>query len=369
MAETANYSRKIIHIDMDAFYASIEQRDNPDLQGKPIAVGGGGLRGVVATASYEARKFGVHSAMSSFRAKQLCPHLIFVPARFDVYKSVSRQVRAIFETYTDLIEPLSLDEAYLDVTDNKKGIAFAMDIARQIMDEVEATTQLTCSAGVSYCKFIAKIASDIKKPNGLTIIRPHQAIEFLETLPVKKFHGVGKVTAAKMISMGLKTGADLKKLSLLQMAQYFGKSGRFYYNIVRGIDNRPLNTSRIRKSLAVERTLRNDLENFDEIVAVLDPIVDKFYERLQNANNFGRTITLKLKTSDFQTMTRSLSKDYYITNINEIRSLAHELLKENIDDFEKIRLIGLTASNLQQQQFIPGVGLQLKFDFDDEELE
>jgi len=363
LAKEADYTRKIIHVDMDAFFASIEQRDNPDLRGKPIAVGGGGSRGVVATASYEARKYGVHSAMSGFRAKQLCPQIIFVRSRFEVYKEASNQIRAIFEEYTDLIEPLSLDEAFLDVTENKKNETYATEIAKQIMEQVYETTQLTCSAGVSYCKFLAKIASDIKKPNGLTVIKPHQAEKFLEELPVKKFFGVGKVTAAKMLSYGIKTGADLKKMSKFQLAQRFGKVGGFYYNIVRGIDNRPINMNRIRKSLAVERTFRDDLSSYDEIVVVLEPIVLKFYERLTKADNFGRTISLKLKTSDFQIMTRSLSKSHYVTDLDEIRNIAHDLLKENMDSFEKIRLIGLTATNLQKQGIVPGIGYQLKFDF------
>jgi DNA polymerase-4 len=364
LAIAADYTRRIIHIDMDAFYASIEQRDYPELKGKPVAVGGGASRGVVAAASYEARKYGVHSAMSGFRAKQLCPQLIFVPPRFDVYQEVSQQIRAIFETYTDLIEPLSLDEAYLDITTNKKKIELATEVAESIMQEVLETTQLTCSAGVSYCKFIAKIASDLKKPNGMTVIRPHQAIPFLEQLSVKKFHGVGKVTAEKMLSLGLKTGGDLKKLTKLELAQRFGKVGGFYYNIVRGIDNRPVNNNRIRKSLAVERTFREDLSTFEDIVEILEPIIRKFFERLTKANNFGRTITLKLKTSDFQIMTRSLSKEYYVIALDEIRGIAHELLRDNIDSFEKIRLIGLTATNLQKQGNIPGIGYQLKFDFD-----
>ena len=349
---------------MDAFFASIEQRDNPALRGKPIAVGGGGARGVVATASYEARKYGVHSAMSGFRAKQLCPQLIFVPSRFDAYKKASQQVRAIFEEYTDLIEPISIDEAYLDVTENKKNIPFATEIAQQIMAQVFQETQLTCSAGVSYCKFLAKIASDMKKPNGLTVIKPHQAEQFLEQLPVQKIQGVGKVTAAKMISLGIKTGGDLKKFSQLELAQRFGKAGRYYYHIVRGIDNRPIKVNRIRKSLAVERTFRDDLSSYEDIVAVLEPIILKFYERLRAANNFGRTITLKLKTSDFQIMTRSISKDYFVVELDDIRTIAHDLLKENMDSFEKIRLIGLTASNLQKKGTIPGIGYQLKFDFD-----
>ncbi|MDC0230723.1 DNA polymerase IV [Aureispira] len=369
MNNASEFSRKIIHIDMDAFFASIEQRDNPELRGKPIAVGGGGPRGVVATASYEARKFGVHSAMSGFRAKQLCPQLIFVRSRYDAYKEASQQIRSIFKKYTDLIEPLSLDEAFLDVTENKKNEPYATDIAKQIMAEVFDTTKLTCSAGISYCKFIAKIASDIKKPNGLTVIKPNQAIPFLEALPIKKFYGVGKVTAAKMNALGIYTGADIKKLSKIELAQRFGKVGRFFYNIVRGIDPRPVNTSRVRKSLAIERTFREDLSTFDEILEILEPIVLKFYERLQKADGFGRTITLKLKTSAFETMTRSLSKSYLITDIDEIRNIAHALLEDNIDSFEKIRLIGLTSSNLRNSGESSSIGYQLKFDFDGEESE
>lgn len=350
---------------MDAFFASIEQRDNPDLRGKPIAVGGGGPRGVVATASYEARKFGVRSAMSGFRAQQLCPQIIFVRSRFDVYQQVSRQIRAIFEEYTDLVEPLSLDEAFLDVTENKKDEPFASVLAQQIMQQVFETTQLTCSAGVSYCKFIAKVASDFKKPNGMTVIKPQQALQFLEDLPIEKFYGVGKVTAAKMLGMGIRTGADLKKMSLLELAQRFGKVGRFYYNIVRGIDNRPVSTDHVRKSLAVERTFATDLSSLDEISEVLEIIIQKFYERLSKADNFGRTLTLKLKTSDFQVMTRSLSKDSFIKNIDEIRNIAFTLLQDNMDSFEKIRLIGLSASNLEKQGDLPvGIGYQLKFDFE-----
>ena len=351
---------------MDAFFASIEQRDNPELRGKPIAVGGGGPRGVVATASYEARKFGVHSAMSGFQAKQLCPQIIFVRSRFDAYKDVSQQIRSVFKEYTDLIEPLSLDEAFLDVTENKKNEPYATDIAKQIMAQIFETTELTCSAGVSYCKFIAKIASDIKKPNGLTVIKPHQAIQFLEGLPVKKFYGVGKVTATKMNHSGIYTGADIKKLSKIELARRFGKVGQFYYNIVRGIDNRPVNTNRVRKSLAIERTFREDLSTFDEILEILEPIVIKFYDRLKKADGFGRTITLKLKTSNFEIITRSVSKNYYITDIDEIRDIAHALLEDNIDNFEKIRLIGLTSSNLKNSGKSKSIGYQLKFDFDED---
>ena len=365
MQAEPDFNRRIIHIDMDAFYASIEQRDNPELKGKAIAVGGGSRRGVVATASYEARKYGVRSAMSGFKAKQLCPQLIFVRSRFDVYKEVSNQIRAVFAEYTDLIEPLSLDEAYLDVTVNKKNLPYATDIAKQIMADVYERTQLTCSAGVSYCKFIAKVASDFNKPNGLTVVKPHKALQFLEELPIEKFHGVGKVTAKRMKHFGIHTGADLKKLTKLELAQRFGKAGRFYYNIVRGIDNRQVKMDRVRKSLGIERTFGEDLSSYDEIVGILEPILQQFYERLTKADNFGRTLTLKLKTSDFQVMTRSLSKQYYIKDLDEIRSLALELLQDNIDSFEKIRLIGITASNLEKQKPLPGIGYQLEFDFEE----
>jgi len=335
---------------MDAYYASVEQRDNPSLRGKPIAVGGGESRGVTTTASYEARKYGVRSAMPGWKAKKLCPQLIFVSPRFDVYKSVSLEIREIFKEYTDLIEPLSLDEAFLDVTQNKKDIQFGMYVAQEIMDKVKEQTQLTCSAGVSYCKFLAKVASGYKKPNGMTVIRPERAERFLEQLPVRDFFGVGKVTATKMESMGIRTGADLKKYSKIEMAQNFGKMGNFYYDIVRGIDERPVNSSRVRKSLGVERTLEEDLAHLDEIEPILLNIIEKFCERLKRADNYGRTLTLKLKTSDFQTLTRSLSKDYYIKDKDEITLLAMKLMEENEKAFDKIRLIGLTASNLEKEQ-------------------
>ncbi len=347
---------------MDAFYASVEQRDNPELRGKPIAVGGGGNRGVTTTASYEARKFGVRSAMPGYKAKQLCPQLIFVKPRFHVYKEVSLQIREVFREYTDLIEPLSLDEAFLDVTENKKGIRYGMEVAKAIMKEVEVKTQLTCSAGVSYCKFLAKVASGMNKPNGLTIITPSRAEKFLEKLPVKDFFGVGKVTAAKMEKMGILTGADLKKRDQLELTRHFGKRGRFYYNIVRGIDNRPVNPSRIRKSLGVERTLEKDLSKLEDIQPVLLKIIEEFCLRLSRADNYGRTITLKLKTSDFQVLTRSHSQDYYIKDKTMISSIAHKLLRENMHAFDSIRLIGLTASNLEKEQDNPP-DLQLSFDW------
>ena len=350
---------------MDAFYASVEQRDNPELKGKAIAVGGGANRGVTTTASYEARKYGVRSAMPGWKAKQLCPHIIFVPPRFDAYKEVSQQIRNIFHEYTDLIEPLSLDEAFLDVTINKKNIPYGMEVAQQIMDRVKEETELTCSAGVSYCKFLAKVASDIKKPNGLTVITPSKAVEFLEQLEIKRFFGVGKVTADKMTRMGILTGADIKEYSKLDLAIKFGKAGRHFYDIVRGIDNRPVNPNRIRKSLAVERTLESDLEDVEDILPILNRIVDKFFERLTKADNFGRTLTLKIKRSDFQSITRSISKDYFIKDKEEIKELAINLLVQHRDAFDKIRLIGLTATNLEKE-LDEIESIQLSFDWEEE---
>lgn len=366
MSSSPSTSRKIVHIDMDAFYASVEQRDNPELRGKPIAVGGGSNRGVTTTASYEARKYGVRSAMPGWKAKQLCPQIIFVPPRFDAYKEVSYQIRGIFADYTDIIEPLSLDEAFLDVTINKKSIMYGMEVAQEIMDRVKAETQLTCSAGVSYCKFLAKIASDFKKPNGLTVIRPEQAEAFLEALPVKKFFGVGKVTASKMENMGITTGLDLKQFTKLELAQRFGKSGTFFYNIVRGIDDRPVNNSRVRKSLGVETTLREDLSTVEEITPILEKVIDEFFVRLKRADNYGRTITLKFKTSDFQSITRSTSKKYFIKNKEEISQIAFALLEANSSSFDKIRLIGLTASNLEKEQE-EILEYQLSFDWGESE--
>ncbi|NNE26124.1 MAG: DNA polymerase IV [Saprospiraceae bacterium] len=341
--------RKIIHIDMDAFYASVEQRDFPHLKGKPIAVGGGENRGVTTTASYEARKFGVRSAMPGYKAKQLCPQLIFMPPRFDVYKQVSDQIRSVFRNYTDIIEPLSFDEAFLDVTENKKGEEIATYLAQAIKTEIKAVTELSCSAGVSYCKFLAKVASDMNKPDGLTVIKPHQAEAFLEELPISKFFGVGKVTGRKMAALGIEFGKDLKKWSRFDLVERFGKAGSFYYDIVRGIDERPVKAERVRKSLGVERTLDEDLAEMDDILPVLERLIDLFFKRLQKADNFGRTITLKLKTHEFQTLTRSQSRNYFVKDQNEIRTIAIQLLESNMEAFEKIRLIGLTASNLEDE--------------------
>ncbi len=354
--------RKIIHIDMDAFFASVEQRDFPELRGKAIAVGGGENRGVTTTASYEARKYGVKSAMPGYLAKKLCPGIIFVKPRFEAYKAVSQQIRNIFKEYTDIIEPLSLDEAFLDVSENKKRLEYATPLAQAIKDQVYKETGLTCSAGVSYCKFLAKVASDIRKPNGITIIKPHQAEAFLEELSIDRFFGVGKVTARKMKAKGIHCGRDLKKYPLFDLVQKFGKSGNFFYEIVRGIDKRPVNNSLVRKSIAVERTLEKDLSELDDIVPVFEKLIQTFYHRLEKVENFGRTLTLKLKTHEFKSITRSMSKNYFIKDIEEIRSLAFILLESNLESFDKIRLIGLTASNLEQEK--DGLDdVQLEFEF------
>lgn len=347
---------------MDAFYASVEQRDDPALKGKPIAVGGGSLRGVVAAASYEARKYGVRSAMPSVTAKRLCPDLIFVKHRFEVYREVSQQIRAIFLEYTDLVEPLSLDEAYLDITQNKKSLNSGTLIAEEIRKRIFETTNLTASAGVSYCKFLAKIASDINKPNGIKVITPDEAIPFLETLKIEKFHGIGKVTAKRMHKLGIHTGGDLKKRTEIELFQRFGKAGRHYHKIVRGIDNRAVNPNRIRKSLGTERTFQEDLDKWEDLKAKLDPIIDSVFESLKEKDNFGRTINLKIKNSDFQIFTRSKTFNSEIKDLATFRQTALELLEENYEAAGKIRLLGIAASNLMKDNFGEG-GIQLEFDF------
>lgn len=334
---------------MDAFYASVEQRDDPSLQGKPIAVGGGEKRGVTTTASYEARKFGVRSAMPGWKARQLCPEIIFVPPRFSVYREVSQQIRQVFQDHTDLIEPLSLDEAFLDVTENKKSIPHAMDVARDIMNEVKVKTNLTCSAGVSYCKFLAKVASGMNKPEGLTIIRPQQAASFLEELPVEQFFGVGKVTAARMNKRSIFKGADLKKHTRNELVRWFGKSGSFYYDIVRGIDDRPVRLDRERKSIGVERTLDEDKQGFDQLFPILQVLVQKLSERIQKADTKGRTLTMKFKSSNFETHTRSTSRDHPFNEESVILQLSEDLLREHADAFGSLRLLGLTLSNLDDE--------------------
>ncbi|WP_367867456.1 DNA polymerase IV [Pedobacter sp. WC2423] len=338
--------RKIIHIDMDAFYAAVEQRDFPEYRGKPIVVGGSpDGRGVVATASYEAREFGIHSAMSSRKAIQLCPHAIFVYPRFDAYKSVSVSIREIFSRYTELIEPLSLDEAFLDVTIDKLNIGSALEIAKQIKDAIKNELNLSASAGVSSNKFVAKIASDMNKPDGLTFIGPSKINAFMEKLPVGKFFGVGKVTADKMKKMGLYTGADLKKLSEQELIRKFGKTGKFYYKIVRGIDDRPVQPHRLTKSLSVEDTFGKDLISTEELVTELELIAEKVAERLEKSRLKGKTLTLKIKFDDFKQLTRNTSFTTGVSDYATILTSAKELLFKVETEDRKIRLLGITLSN------------------------
>jgi len=355
--------RKILHVDMDAFYASIEQRDNPDLRGKPIVVGGSpqGRGGVVATASYEARKFGIRSAMASKRAQQLCPHVIFVRPRFDAYKEASEKIREIFHRYTDLIEPLSLDEAYLDVTEDKLEIGSALEIAKQIKSAIKEELNLTASAGVSINKFVAKIASDLNKPDGLAFIGPSSIEDFMEKLPVEKFFGVGRVTAERMKQMGLHTGADLKKLTEGELTMYFGKVGRFYYRIVRGIDDRPVNPNRETKSLGAEDTFPHDLTTLDEMNAELDRIAEIVHKRLVKYNLKGRTITLKVKYSDFRQITRSLSLPGFVDDLQVIANTAKQLLSATDLKDAKVRLLGISLSNFPDESpDVKGPSEQLK---------
>lgn len=359
--------RKIIHVDMDAFFASVEQRDNPDLRGKPVAVGGSGPRGVVAAASYEARKFGVRSAMSGARARQLCPELLFVRHRFDAYTEISRHIRAIFYEYTDLVEPLSLDEAYLDVTHPKMGPPSATLIAREIRRRIFEETQLTASAGVSYCKFLAKMASDLNKPNGLAIILPEQAELFLENLKIEKFHGIGKATTAKMHRIGIKNGFDLKQRSLPELMRRFGKSGRFYYDIVRGKDERPVRSSGVRKSISTEETYALDLGERSVMHERLAELADDLQRRVEKSENPGRTLTLKVKYADFRTVTRSKTLDREISEAEEMLRLAIPLLDDTDALTQKVRLLGLGVSNLrreaQQSAAYVGPGQQLLLEF------
>jgi len=339
--------RKIIHIDMDAYYASIEQRDNPEYRGKPIVVGGSpeGRGGVVATASYEARKFGIRSAMSSKKALELCPEVIFIRPRFDVYKRVSGQIREIFSRYTDLIEPLSLDEAFLDVTVDKQGIGSAIDIATAIRAAIKTELNLTASAGISVNKFLAKIASDMKKPDGQTFIGPSRVEAFMEALPVEKFFGVGKVTAAKMKALGLFTGADLKKKEEAELVRLFGKTGRFYYQIARGIDDRPVQPDRETKSLAAEDTFPEDLTTLEEMIPEIERLAAVVTQRLTRNKLKGRTITVKIKYADFRQITRSRSLPEPTDNNETIFTTAADLLKNTNPAGAKIRLLGISISN------------------------
>ncbi|HEY0122169.1 MAG TPA: DNA polymerase IV [Rhizobium sp.] len=340
--------RKIIHVDMDAFYASVEQRDNPELRGKPVAVGGSAARGVVAAASYEARAFGVRSALPSITAKRRCPELIFVSPRFDVYRAVSAQIREIFAEHTDLIEPLSLDEAYLDVTENKRGIPIATEIATRIRARIKQVTGLNASAGISYNKFLAKMASDLNKPNGQAVITPRMGAMFVESLAVKKFHGVGPATAAKMERLGILTGADLKAKSLPFLQQHFGKSGLWYYRIARGIDERPVQPDRPRKSVGAEDTFVTDIFEFEAAHAELAPLIAKVWRHCEANGTRGRTVTLKVKYADFQQITRSRTVGAAISAREEIEALARSLLEPLFPTAKGIRLIGVTVSSLDE---------------------
>lgn len=337
---------------MDAFYASVEQRDFPEYRGKPLVVGGlpEGRGGVVATASYEARKFGIHSAMPSKQALKLCPHALFVRPRFAAYKDVSQHIRAIFSRYTDLIEPLSLDEAYLDVTEDKLNIGSAIVIAKQIKQAIKDELNLTASAGISVNKFVAKIASDMQKPDGLTFIGPSAITNFIENLPVEKFYGVGRVTADKMKRMGLFTGADLKKLAEDDIKLNFGKAGSFYYRIVRGIDDRPVQPHRETKSVGAEDTFAYDLTGYDEMCTELEKIAAVVNTRLVKNELKGRTVTLKIKYNDFKQVTRSQSYTHFIDDTETILNTAKLLLSGTDTDNSRVRLLGITVSNFTQPE-------------------
>ncbi|MEZ0128620.1 DNA polymerase IV [Flavobacterium sp. LBUM151] len=360
MSETPVY-RKIIHIDMDAFYASVEQMDNPALRGKAIAVGGSENRGVVAAASYEARKFGVRSAISGVLAKKYCPEIIFVRPRFDRYKEISGKIHAIFHDYTDLVEPLSLDEAYLDVTQNKKGNPSASLLAQEIRSRILNEVGLTASAGISVNKFVAKVASDINKPNGQKTVNPDEIIPFLEELPIRKFYGVGKVTTEKMYQLGIFTGADLKTKPVEFLEKHFGKSGAYYYNVVRGIHNSEVKPSRITKSVAAEHTFDVNLSSEIFMLEQLERIATSLEKRLKRHNISGKTVTLKIKYSDFTQQTRSKTLPYFISDKSLILEVVEELLyQEKMKD--SVRLLGISLSNLNTEEK-KAVVVQLKFSF------
>ncbi len=343
-------TRKVIHIDMDAFFASVEQRDNPDLRGKPVAVGGGGPRGVVAAASYEARKFGVRSALPSSRARRLCPELIFVPPRFEVYRQVSAQIRDIFLSWTPLVQPLSLDEAYLDVSENLKGERSATRIAEAIRAQIKETTSLTASAGVSYNKFLAKIASDMNKPDGLYVITPEQGPDFVAKLPVRKFHGIGPATAAKMEGYGIITGEDLRDRSLDFLQTKFGKAGHYYYWAARGIDSRPVNPNQERKSVGSETTFRNDLTTFEACMAELNGLIETVSRHCVRRDLTGKTVTLKLRYADFRTVTRSRTVVRPVSDPSTIRDIVALLLNGLMPLPQGVRLLGVTLSGFSEMR-------------------
>jgi DNA polymerase-4 len=342
--------RRIVHVDLDAFYASVEQRDNPELRGKPVAVGGSRERGVVAAASYEARRFGVHSAMPSVTARRKCPELIFVKPRFDVYREVSRQIQEIFHEYTPLVEPLSLDEAYLDVTENLKDIPYATQVAREIRAKIREETHLTASAGISYNKFLAKMASDQNKPNGQFVITPEMAPAFVESLPVGKFHGIGPATARKMNELGIFTGLDLKAQSLDFLQERFGKAGTHYFWVARAVDRRPVQPDRIRKSVGAENTFEKDLLGLEEMKAALQPIVDKVWSHCEQTGTRGRTVTLKVKFSDFQQITRSRTLTGYVESRSSLEQASVDLLKMLFPLDKTVRLLGVSMLALNTDE-------------------
>ena len=353
--------RKIIHVDMDAFYASVEQMDHPDLRGKPVAVGGNEIRGVVSAASYEARKFGVRSALSGALAKKYCPDLIFVKPRFDRYKEISLKIRKIFHDYTDLVEPLSLDEAYLDVTHNKKGNPSASLIAEEIRLRILNEVGLTASAGISVNKFIAKVASDVNKPNGQKTVSPDEVISFLEQLPIRKFYGVGKVTAEKMYQLGIFTGMDLKNKPIEFLEKHFGKSGTYYFYVVRGIHNSEVKPNRITKSVAAEHTFDENLTSEIFMQERLEKIAAELDRRLKKQKIAGKTVTLKIKYSDFTQQTRSKTLPYFIADKSLLFDTVKELLfQESMKD--SVRLLGISLSNLNTE-IKKTIVVQLKFDF------
>ncbi|WP_333611322.1 DNA polymerase IV [Brevundimonas bullata] len=348
--------RKIIHVDMDAFFASVEQRDDPALRGRPVAVGHAASRGVVAAASYEARRFGVRSAMPSSTALRRCPELIFTPPRFDVYRAVSAQIHAVFADYTDLIEPLSLDEAYLDVTANLRGLPTATATADEIRARILEETGLTASAGISYNKFLAKLASDQRKPNGQFVVAPGRGEAFVRDLPVKRFHGVGPVTAEKMTRLGIETGADLRRQSLAFLQHHFGKSGAWYYAIARGEDHRPVNPDRERKSSGSETTFARDLVEPAAIEAGVEEMADEVWAWCEKAGSLGRTVTVKVKWADFQQSTRSRSFAEPVASKARLREISRLLIRSLYPPAKGIRLVGVTISNLEKATAQPAVG-------------
>jgi DNA polymerase-4 len=366
-----NKIRKIIHIDMDAFYASVEQRDRPELKGKPVIVGGDpNSRGVVAACSYEARKFGIHSAMPSSRAYKLCPHAVFLRPRFDVYRSVSNDIREIFQEYTDIVEPLSLDEAFLDVTKNKREITSATLIAQEILKKIyEKTGQLTASAGVSFNKFLAKVASDFNKPNGITVITPDDATDFIDKLPIRKFFGVGKVTEEKMHNLGIKTGADLKKMDKERLINIFGKAGNYFYNIAQGIDNRPVETEWIRKSIGKETTFSEDIDDKEQMIEILTQLAVKIENILKRDGREGMTVTLKVKYFDFQSITRRITVSEPIADADIIMKYVSSLLDNTEAGMKKVRLLGISISNFTDESYKVRKCIQLPLPFNGWELE